>query len=65
MKDSRVQDFFHDFRERNFPVALLEGTWFLQLVLISSQAKEQMRYEMKVPKEFEIQLYFHAMAVLS
>lgn len=66
MEDGRVRKLFSNLlRERSCPVALLNDTCVLRLVLEDSQAKANIPNGMSVPTVFEIQPYFQPVALMS
>lgn len=61
MMDCRIRElFFAVFCYRTFPVTLLNGARFLQLVFNNTQAKANMPYEISMPTAFEVFFYFHS-----
>lgn len=56
---------FISFRERNFSVTLHNRSWILQLVLSIGPVKGHLPSGMSRLTEFEAQLYFYAVAMMS
>lgn len=65
LNDGRIRElFFHIFCDCNFPVALLSGQRFSQLVPDNTQPKAQSSHKMRVPIALEAQLCIDAAALM-